>query len=198
MTAKRICPMVTDIHIQEVVHQGLMGKQEGHEEMSRLELAEELEKLAEKLRHGKVRLGDRECPVPERLEAEIKLKEKKGYVGVKVRFRFPTFAEEKAAEEWRRRLSFGGVKKKLGEVFGDLLRSASLAAFPEESRMQEYLELSREFAEQADPAWGAEVQEYLDHAGNLHRAFQNRQLEMFRHELRDLQNRMNACHRKFK
>ncbi|MDI6812488.1 MAG: hypothetical protein QME75_14355 [Deltaproteobacteria bacterium] len=77
-------------------------------------------------------------------------------------------------------------------------RAETLAAFPKEGEVQKYLELSHEFARHADPSWEAEMQEYLDHSENLGRACQNREFDMFRHELRDLQNRMNACHRDYK
>ncbi len=169
--------------------------------ISRLELAEQLETLAKKLRLGKFRLGNQDCLVPDRLEAKIKLKEKEGQVGVKVRFQFPVLAaydEATAAEIERRQMSFKEVKKKLGVVFGDLLKSATSVAFPEELVVQEYLDLSKEFARHADPAWAAEVQEFLDHVENLRRALHHRQFEMFQHELRDLQNRMKICHRQFK
>lgn len=170
-------------------------------EFSRLELAEHLEALAKKLRMGRFRLGDQDRLVPERLEAKIKLKEKQGQVGVKVRFQFPVaaaHAEAAAAEIERRHLSFKEVKKKLGQAFGELLKALAMAAFPKEGTVQEYLDLSKEFARYADPAWEAEMQEYLDHAENLRLAFKNRQLDMFRHELRDLQNRMTVCHRHYK
>jgi hypothetical protein len=133
-------------------------------------LAEHLKTLAKKLRLGKFRLGDLDRQVPERLAAKIKLKEKKGRMGVKVRFRFPVlvaYHEASRAEVERRRLSFKEVRRKLGAVFGELLKSATLVAFPEEARVQEYPELSEEFARHADPAWAAEMQEYLDHVENL-------------------------------
>lgn len=170
------------------------------EEMARLALAEQLEELARGLKRGRLRVGARECPLPERLPAQIKVKEKHGEVGVKVRFRFQVaaVAEEVPPEVRHRQMSFKEVKRKLGVVFGDLLKSAVLGVFPEESRVQEYLELSKEFVRLADPAWEAEAQEYLDHVENLGRALQNREFEMFRHELRDLQHRMNTCHREFK
>jgi XXXCH domain-containing protein len=78
------------------------------------------------------------------------------------------------------------------------LRALTLVAFPQEATVQQYLDLSQEFARYADPASAAEMQEYLDHTENLRLAFQNRQFEMFQHELRDLQNRMKICHREFK
>jgi XXXCH domain-containing protein len=170
-------------------------------EFSRMELAEHLETLAKKLRLGKFRLKDQDRRVPDRLEAKIKVKEKRGEVGVKVHFQFPVLAaydEATAAEIVQRQMSFKEVKKKLGHVFGELLRALTLVAFPQEATVQQYLDLSQELARYADPAWAAEMQEYLDHTENLRLAFQNRQFEMFQHELRDLQNRMKICHREFK
>lgn len=170
-------------------------------EFSRLELAEHLEALAKKLRMGKVRLGDQDFFLPEVLTAKIELKEKAGQVKVKLRLAFPVQAAPDAAqaeESARRQMSFKEVKKQLAAAFGELMKAATSATLPQESRVQTYLELSAQFARHADPAWGAEMQEYLDHVENLRLAFQNRQVEMFRHELRDLQNRMKICHRDFK
>jgi XXXCH domain-containing protein len=169
-------------------------------ELPRAELAAQLEALARKLRRGKFPWGEQVFQVAERVETKIKLKEKDGRISVKVRFQFPTLAarEETEAETQRRRETFQEVKKKLGRVFSKLLRAETLVAFPKEGEIQEYLDLSREFAQYADPAWLVEMQEYLDHSENLRLACQNSQFEMFRHELRDLQNRMNACHSSYK
>lgn len=170
-------------------------------EFSRLELAEHLEALAKKLKMGKIRLGTQDFFVPELLAAKIKLQEKAGQVKFKLRLAFPVQAAPHAAaaeELARRQMSFTEVKKRLAAAFGELLKAATSGALPEEGLVQSYLELSAQFARHADPAWGAEMQEYLDHVENLRLAFQNRQVEMFRHELRDLQNRMKICHRDFK
>jgi XXXCH domain-containing protein len=170
-------------------------------EFSRLELAEHLEALSKKPRKGKVRIGDADFLMPEFLTAKIKLQEKAGQIKFKLRLTFPVQAapEAAAAEELaRRHMSFTEVKKRLGAVFGELLKAATSTMLPEESLVQSYLELSAQFARHADPAWGVEMQEYLDHGENLRLAFQNRQVEMFRHELRDLQNRMKICHQHFK
>jgi XXXCH domain-containing protein len=170
-------------------------------EFSRLELAQHLEALAKKLKMGKVRLGEQDFLMPELLTAKIKLREKAGQVKVKLRLAFPVQAalDAVAAQELaRRQVGFKEVKKRLGAAFGELLKSATSMTLPEESQVKSYLELSAEFTRHADPAWGAEMQEYLDHVENLRLAFENRQVEMFQHELRDLQNRMKICHRDFK
>ncbi len=170
-------------------------------EVSRLELAERLETLARKLRMGKVRLEEQDYFLPEVLTAKIKLKEKAGQVKIKLSLAFPAQATPSAAqaeESARRLLSFTEVKKRLAAALGELLKSAAAMTLPQESQIHSYLELSAQFARQADPSWGQEMQEYLDHVENLRLAFENRQVEMFQHELRDLQNRMNICHRDFK
>jgi XXXCH domain-containing protein len=169
-------------------------------EFHRLELADHLEILARKLRLGKFRLGEQDFRVPQRLAGKIKVKEKKGRLEAEVEFRFAAaepLDEAAQAEIERRLLSFKEVKKRLGVVFGELLKSSVVVAFPQEPVMQEYLELSKEFGRWADPAYAAEMQEYLDHVENLRLAFENRQFDMFQHELRDLQARMTACHRGF-
>jgi XXXCH domain-containing protein len=176
-------------------HQKIAG------EFPRLELAQHLETLAKKLRLGKVRLRDQEFQMPELLTAQIKLKEKDGQIKVKLSLAFPVQAAPDAAAvaaQERRQMSFKEVKKQLGAVFGELLKAATSGALPQESRIEAFLKLSREFARQADPAWAQEIQEFLDHVENLRLAFQNRQADMFQHELRDLQNRMKICHRDFK
>jgi hypothetical protein len=50
----------------------------------------------------------------------------------------------------------------------------------------------------AEPDWAQAMQEYLDHLANLEHAVDMRQPEVMLHELRDLQNCMNSCHREFK
>lgn len=170
-------------------------------EFPRQELAQHLEALARKLRMGRVRLGEMDFLMPELVTAKIKLSEKDGQVKVKMRLAFPvqTAPDVAAGEELaRRQLGFTEMKKRLGASFGELVKASASSVLPEASRVQAYLDLSAAFARQADPAWGAEMQEYLDHVENLRLAFQNRQVEMFRHELRDLQNRMKICHRDFK
>ena len=58
--------------------------------------------------------------------------------------------------------------------------------------------MSREFDRFTEPDWQEEMQAYREHVANLELAWKNRQLEMFRHELQDLQNQMISCHREHK
>ena len=48
------------------------------------------------------------------------------------------------------------------------------------------------------PEWQEAMREYMDHLKNFKLAVESRQLEVVHHELRDLRNRMGACHREFK
>ncbi len=57
---------------------------------------------------------------------------------------------------------------------------------------------SQALANLAEPEWQGAMQEYLDHVHNLQMAMEQQQLELVRHELRDLAARMVACHREFK
>jgi len=142
-----------------------------------------LEALASRLRAGAWPLKGRDCRVPERLEAEIKIKEKYAEVKVKVSFHFPAAA---------------ALKKQLGRAFGELLRAVNLEVLPQEEALERFLNLTQEFARSAEPTWADEVQDFLAHSDNLGQAFQQRQFERFHQEVRELQNRMQVCHREFK
>ncbi len=169
--------------------------------LSRLELAEQLEALASRLRAGAWPLKGRDCRVPERLEAEIKIKEKYAEVKVKVSFHFPAAAapaQAAAADQQQQPKSFKEVKKQLGRAFGELLRAVNLEVLPQEEALERFLNLTQEFARSAEPTWADEVQDFLAHSDNLGQAFQQRQFERFHQEVRELQNRMQVCHREFK
>jgi XXXCH domain-containing protein len=169
-------------------------------EFRRQELADFLENLARQVRSGSFQVQGTQREVPERLETKIELKEKKGRVIAKVRFRWAVLAEyddKTRAEMVRRQEDFKALKNQLAEMFSDLLNSAELGLFPAESKMMQFVALSKEFSGLADPDWESEMQEYLDHVDNLYLSWKNKQLEMFHHELRDLKVRVKACHQEY-
>lgn len=164
----------------------------------REELADYLENLAQQLRSSSFEVEGTQRGVPDHLETKIEVKEKKGCVNAKVRFRWSVlneYDEKTQAQMARQQKDFREVKNQLAEVFSELLDLAQMWVLPAESKVMRFMELSKEFAGFADPDWESEMQEYLDHLDNLYLALQNRQLEMFQHELRDLKILVKACHR---
>ncbi|MCX5887994.1 MAG: GAK system XXXCH domain-containing protein [Deltaproteobacteria bacterium] len=170
-------------------------------EFLRQELADYLENLARQVRSGSFLVQGTQWGMPERLETKIELKEKKGRVNAKVRFRWTVlneYDEKTRAKMVRQQEDFKELKKQLAEVFGELLKSAEQEVFPAESKVMKFVELSKEFFGLTDPDWESEMQEYLDHVENLHLALKNKQIEMFHHELRDLKVRVKACHQEYR
>jgi XXXCH domain-containing protein len=170
-------------------------------EFQRQELADYLENLARQVRSGAFQVQGTPRVVPERLSTKIELKDKKGYVTAKVRFRWAVlneYDEKTRAKMERQREDFKDLKQQLAQVFAELLKSIDREAFPAESQVTHFLELSKEFSALTDPDWEGEMQEYLDHVENLHLALKNKQLEMFQHELRDLKVRVKACHQEYR
>ena len=164
----------------------------------RQELADYLESLAQQLRDGSFEVEGRQRGVPEHLDTKIEIKERKGCVNAKLRFRWSVmdeYDEKTRAQMTRQQTEFKELKNQLAEVFSELLDLAKMWVLPPESKVMRFMELSREFAGFADPDWESEMQEYLDHLDNLYLALQNKQLEMFQHELRDLKILVKACHR---
>jgi XXXCH domain-containing protein len=164
----------------------------------RLELADFLEHLAKQLRSGSFEVEGKNWGVPEHLDTKIEIREKKGCVNAKLRFRWSVvdeYDEKTRAKILRRQQDFKDLKNQLAEVFSELLGLAQLWVLPAESKVMRFIELSKEFAGFADPDWESEMKEYLDHVDNLYLALKNGQLEMFLHELRDLKVLVKACHR---
>ena len=164
----------------------------------RQELAAYLENLAQQLRSGSFEVEGKDWGVPEHLDTKIEIKEKKGCVNAKVRFRWSVmneYDEKTRARMLRRQQDFKEIKNQLAEVFSELLGLAQLWVLPAESKVIRFIELSKEFARFADPDWESDMKEYLDHVDNLYIALKNGQLEIFLHELRDLRVLVRACHR---
>ena len=167
----------------------------------RLELARHMEDLAQRLRQGERAEDIRLSPG---VEANIHIKEKKGRLAAKVSIKWlPTVYSTPdlvpCKDEGLHQLAnFKEIKKRLGATFQELQKIAGQGEFPGEDKLREFVELSREFNRFTESEWQTEMQVFLEHVANLELAWKNRQLEMFQHELRDLQHQMMSCHREHK
>ena len=170
-------------------------------EMQRQELADYLEQLATALRNGEFETADHRWSVPDKLQAKISHKEKKGRIDTKIKWRWSTLAqyEQSAREEviaWKN--SWKSVKKRLARSFKALEKTISSGKMPDAETLAEFIDDSREMAGFAEPEWQAAMDEYIDHLGTLKQAVAQNQYEIVQHEIRDLKNRMAQCHRDFK
>lgn len=170
-------------------------------ELTRLELAEHLEKIAAQLRGGAFELDGRQWTIPEAFTAEIKHKEKKGRIETKLKWHWSTLADydppsREAVSRWHE--SFKTIKKRLAKEFKALQNAVRNGNIPSEGDLAEFVKDSQRMAEFAEPEWQDAMHEYLDHLANLQRAVAANQLEVVEHELRDLAARWKACHRDFK
>jgi XXXCH domain-containing protein len=165
--------------------------------ITRLKMAACLEDLARQFRARTLLVAGEGHPVPEALEGRVELKTKRGRVSLKVHVKWqcPSEPGPPAAAAPR---TFSQIKKEMGSRFGELLRLAGQDTLPAPEQVEKFLELCRASASFAEPDWETEMQEFLDHAENLARAHREGSLEMFRHELRDLRQRMQTCHEEFK
>jgi len=167
----------------------------------RLELAGHLEALAQRLRRGE---AAEDIALAPGIEASLHIKEKKGRPAAKVSLKWvpPAYAAPEFVpckdEGLRQLASFKEVKKRLAVTFRELEKIAGQGDFPGEDKLKDFAAAAREFNHFAEPEWQAEMQIVLEHAANLELAWKNRELEMLRHELRDLHNQMMTCHREHK
>ena len=132
---------------------------------------------------------------------KIHLKEKKGRIELKIQCRWSTLADYHVQDReqlaaWHE--SMEAVKKRMGTSFKEISRSAAEGRFPETAAVDEFVLTSKIFAGAADPEWKDVMDEYMDHLENFVLAVKRRERELMLHEIRDLQNRMKACHREFK
>ncbi len=169
--------------------------------MDRLELADFLASLGEQLRRGILSVHGRQWTVPEVIGVHLEFKEKKGHMSARLGWSWSTLGDyDQAAREevarWQGDLKM--VKKRMSVTFKELQRVVGQGAFPDERLLRDLAESSRSFAAMAETDWQEAMQEFLDHLANLQHAVANRQQEVMLHELRDLQNRMAACHREYK
>jgi XXXCH domain-containing protein len=170
-------------------------------EMSRHELADYLEQLAAALRKGNFETRDRCWLIPEKLQAKISHKEKKGRIDTKIKWRWSTLAQyETAAREaviaWKD--SWKAVKKRLARSFKVIEKTVAAGKMPDAEAMAVLVTESRQMAKFAEAEWQAAMDEYIDHLGTLKQAVEQNQFEVVQHEIRDLRNRMMQCHRDFK
>lgn len=185
---------------------------------TRLEMADYLENLARQLKARTFQVAGERYIVPEALEGKVELRAKMGRVSLKLRFKWPKppEAEAAAAPPPVARLepaapaptvglpaaataqSFKEIKHRMGSLFAELLKAAGQGTLPPLEGVEAFLELCRASSHLAEPDWETEMQEFMDHAENLLRIRREGSLEMFAHELRDLQTRMKACHQEYK
>lgn len=192
--AARMLPMDHDA-------KGLTVKTKIKGTYTRQELAEYLEKLSSQVRTGIVEVGEEAWNVPESVRVSRTVKEKKGIISCKLEWQWPVLldhdeAKQKEVIQWQS--SFKKVKKDLARSFKQLKKAINDELSPNEAILDEFATHSRAFVDLADPEWQDEASEYMDHLENLVRSIELNQRESVLHELNDLQNRMNACHREFR
>jgi XXXCH domain-containing protein len=178
-----------------------MMKNKIKKKMKRQELADYLEHMAAALRTGKFETGDHSWLIPEVLQAKISHKEKKGRIDCKVKWRWSTLEQyEPAARQevvaWQK--SWKALKKQLSQSFKALEKAAGDGNIPDVNALERFIAESREMVKYAEPEWQTAMDEYIDHLGTLKQAVEENQVEAVQHEIRDLRNRMNQCHRDFK
>ncbi len=169
--------------------------------MHREELADYLEQLATALRNGNFETKDRCWLIPDKLEAKISHKEKKGRIDTKIKWRWSTLEQyEKADREavitWQD--SWKAVKKRLAQSFKAIEKAVAAGNMPDVETLAAFVSESRQMAKFAEAEWQAAMDEYIDHLGTLKQAVAQDQFEVVQHEIRDLKNRMMQCHRDFK
>ena len=170
-------------------------------EFNKNEFADYLVDMAEQIRGGRLVSDRGTWTVPEKFEAKVRVKEKKGRIALKLNFHWSTLADysnedRKQVTQWHR--SMKAVKKRMGSSFKEVVRAAGKGEFPAAEALEDFVATSRVFAESVDSEWGTAMDEYMDHLENFIRAVRDRQLEQMRHEIRDLEYRMKACHRELK
>ena len=170
-------------------------------EFSRNEFSAYLATLAQQLQDGKMSSARGDWTVPETFGAKIQIKEKKGRIELKINCRWSTLADytdqdREQIDNWHD--SMNAVKKRMGSSFKEITKSAAAGNFPETRSVDDFVETSRIFAESADSELKDAMDEFMDHLENFVRAIEGQQLEVMRHEIRDLQYRMKGCHKEFK
>jgi len=175
-------------------------KEKFEETLSRQELAGLLEDLAQGLRQEQLEVEGNTWRVPEDIETKLSLKEKKGRLSLKLKFKWETLPEyEPEAREpivrWQE--AFKNVKDRLDVYFKDLNETVRQGNIPDPLAMENFAEASLALAELADPEWEEAMQAYLDHLAALKRAVACQDLEATRHEILDLRIAMAVCHQEF-
>lgn len=176
-------------------------KEKIEKEFSRLELAKYLEQLAGQIRTDSVDAVGRKWSIPEKFQAKVSHKEKKGRFETKLKWSWSSLDDYDlpAREEITRwQESFKSIKKRLSSQFKALQKTVKDGRLPDEKMVADFEADSRRMADFADGEWQPAMDEYMDHLENFKLAVGRQQLEIVQHELRDLMNRMALCHRDFK
>ena len=175
--------------------------QKTDEPLSRQDLAERLEELARGLRAGRMEVEGKTWGVPEKVAAEVHLKEKKGCLVFKLKCRWATLPEYKPearepVARWQE--SFKTLKKRMGAQFKGLQQTLSQGKLPDPKALADFVGDSQSMAVMSEPEWDEAMQSYLAHLAALERAVAGQNLEAAQHELADLQTAMAVCHKEFK
>ncbi len=168
--------------------------------LSRQELADYLENLAQGLRQGQLEVEGNTWTVPEEMETKLSLKEKKGRLSLKLRFRWETLPEYKpeareTVARWQE--PFKTLKKRLGGHFKELQQAVQQGKLPDPQTLENFVADAQAMARMAEPEWQEPLQAFLDHLAALQRAVASKDLEATRHEVLDLRVAMVTCHREF-
>jgi XXXCH domain-containing protein len=167
----------------------------------RSELADELTRIAEKLRKGRLAADNGEWSVPDTIDATFRFREKKGRFEAKLKWRWSTLPDYAPSEREavdHRQGSVKRVKKGMTSAFKRLRAAIQSGRFPGAADLEAFTAASTAFAGFAESEWEDAMGEFLDHLENLRLAVEREQFEVVAHELRDLENNMKKCHREFK
>ena len=168
---------------------------------TRTELAHRLEELAHQFRSGKLGWEEFSCDVPDSVELEFHIKEKKGQIRFKLDFRWSSLAGYAAAEQseilqWQG--SFKRVKRQLSQSFKELKRRAQGVLTAHDPSLQAFLVASQAFVAIAEQEWPEATHTYQAHLDNLVRHIEKGDEEAIEHELQDLETSMVTCHRELR
>jgi XXXCH domain-containing protein len=169
--------------------------------VDRSELAEYLERLAAQIREGRFRAEGRDWEIPDQLDVKIHIKEKKGRLSGKLRWQWSTLGDydlsaRQEVSRWQDSLKT--VKRRLSAIFKEVEQIVQKGDIPDAELVAQFVEVSEAFASLAEPDWEAALREYMDHLESFETAVKEQRQGALPHEVRDLRNRMKACHQEFK
>lgn len=170
-------------------------------EFSREELADYLSSLAEQIRTGELQVAGLRQKLPAQAGVEIQVKEKKARLVAKLSFAFSTLESYASTQQQALTAqleSFKVIKKRLASSWAALKKAAAAGGLPQGNELTSYLQDSEVFAQHSDPDWQVEMDIYLSHVHNLEQAYRIGNVEMFQHELADIQASLTKCHKEFK
>ena len=139
--------------------------------------------------------------VPDAVAAEVKLKEKKGSLVLKLKCRWATLGDyqpeaREPVARWQE--SFKTVKQRMAAQFKEFNEAVAQGQLPAPELVADFLSDSQAMADLTEPEWGEGMQSFLAQAAALERAVIARDLEAAKHEVMDLTNAMIQCHKEFK